>query len=107
MRAKRPLRKIARLRKLARVRPREAFMRVHQFAAAALLSAVISCGASTGTNEDPLTPASRIEDDSAAESEPEELGDLQACQSDAECAEGDVCGYDPDISQVVRYCMRL
>ena len=71
----------------------------HYAAAALFAVALVACASKQGTEEDTLTPASRI-------SMPEEveLGDARECQSTLDCDEGYICGFDPSRSQVIRYC---
>jgi hypothetical protein len=69
---------------------------------------LIAC-ASKESSEPPLTPASAEVESSpeapaAAENETEGTEPRQ-CVSNDDCGEGYVCGFDPELSRVVRHCM--
>ena len=79
----------------------------YHYATAVLFAASVSCANSTGTEDEPLTPASQVvsTEDNGVESRDEELADAQECQSNEDCGKGFVCGFDPGRSHVMKYCM--
>jgi len=73
---------------------------------------LIAC-ASRESSEPPLSPASGgvesspeapAAEENAVEEEPEE-SEARQCVSNDDCGKGYVCGFDPSLSRVVRYCM--
>ena len=61
-------------------------------------------GCAKKESSEPLTPASG-EIESSPEAMPAEGSEPRQCVSNEDCGKGYSCGYDPEISQVVRYCM--